>query len=272
MLYLSFEKDSLEDSCGAQEPATCARYRRKHIMRAYEKLASIAALGAAIAFLFPAAPVRALAASYGAATERAAIVSTILHHWYFKGDPRIPPPRISRVGIAGHFAVAMVRTEIEGAPFHGEFLLERFPFGWQTLDIASYHFLTLNVCDLTAHDISPQTVRLLSERIGIAFVGNAHHCPSPGTYADRGAPTSVLAIRKISYQGAVQSVRAVGNWGLASWYGGGGGDAIYERKHARWVEISGGGGSACPRDLVHFYHMPLQTAKILLRGLVSGCK
>ncbi len=272
MLYLSFEKDSLEDSCSAEESCTIQGYRWALIMKAYKNFAVNAAFGAAIATLFATAPVRALAASYGAATERAAIVNTILHHWYFKGDPRIPPPRISRVGIAGHFAVAMVRIEIEGAPYHGEFLLERFPFGWQTLEIAAYHFLTLNVCDLTAHDISPPTVRLLSERIGIAFAGNAHHCPSPGTYADRGAPTSVLAIRKITYQGAVQSVRAVGNWGLASWYGAGGGDAIYERKHARWVEISGGGGSACPRDLVDLYHMPLQTAKILLRGLVSGCK
>ena len=275
--YLCFRKESLEDSCSTQESAAIQGYSLRRIMETYKNFAVTAAFGAALALLaLLAPPAKAGAVPNGESHERAAIVSTILHrwyhHWYFKGDPRISPPRISRVGIAGNFAVAMVRLELDGAHYHGEFLLERFPFGWQTLEIASYHRLALSVCDLKAHDISPQTVRLLSERIGIAFEGNARYCPPPGTYADRGAPTSVLAIRKISHQGAVQSVRAVGNWGIAFWYGGGGGEAIYERKHARWVEISGGGGSACPQDLVDLYHMPLQTARSLLRGLVSGCK
>ena len=241
-------------------------------MRAYEKLASIAALGAAIAFLFAAAPVRALAYPQGEAKERAAIVRTIVRHWYIKSIPGYPFPRISRIGIAGNFAIAMVRMEIEGAPYHGEFLLERFPFGWQTLEIATDNHARLHACFLAAHNISPQVVHLLSERIGIAYAPKGRYCPPPGTYADSGAPASVLAIRKASHGGLVQSVRAVGKWGLRTWYGAGGGEAIYERKGSRWLEIAGGGGSSCPREFVHFYHMPLQTAKILLRGLVSGCK
>ena len=272
-IYLCLRKESLEDSCSAQESIAIQGYRWGHIMRVNKTFAVNAAFGAALALLaLLAPPAKVGAAPNRASHERAAIVSTILHHWYFKGDPRIPPPRISRVGIAGNFAVAMVRLELDGVHYHGEFLLERFPFGWQTLEIASYRRLALSVCDLKAHDISPQTVRLLSERIGIAFERNARYCPPRGTFADRGAWTSVLAIRKISHQGAVQSVRAVGNWGIAFWYGGGGGEAIYERKHARWVEISGGGGSSCPQNLVDLYHMPLQTARFLLKGLLSGCK
>ncbi len=241
-------------------------------METYKNFAVTAAFGVAIALLFPPAPVRALAYPQGEAKERAAIVSTIVRHWYVKSIPGYPFPRISRVGIAGNFAIAMVRTEIEGNPFHGEFLLERFPFGWQTLEIATDNHARLHACFLAAHNISPQIVHLLSERIGIAYAPKGRYCPPPGTYADSGPPASVLAIRKASRGGIVQSVRAVGKWGLRTWYGAGGGEAIYERKHARWVEISGGGGSACPRDLVDLYHMPLQTARSLLRGLVSGCK
>ncbi len=272
-IYLCLRKEPLEDSCNAQESIAIQGYRWGHIMRVNKTFAVNAAFGAALALLaLLAPPAKAGAAPNRASHERAAIVSTILHHWYVKEIPKYPIPRISRVGIAGNFAVAMVRTEVEGAPYHGEFLLERFPFGWQTLEIATDGHARLHACFLAAHNISPRIVRLLSERIGITYAPNGRYCPPPGTYADSGAPASILAIRKASHGGIVQSVRAAGQWGLRTWYGGGGGEAIYERKHARWVEISGGGGSSCPQDLVDLYHMPLQTARFLLKGLVSGCK
>ena len=271
VLHLCFKEDSRKDSCNAQVSATIDGYRCSCIMKSDSNFAVNAAFGTALALLVL-APATVSAFPQGETNERAAIVRDIVHHWYFKGDPQIPIPRISRVGIAGNFAIAMVRTEIEGAPYHGEFLLERFPFGWQTLEIATDGRMRLHACLLAAHNISPQIVRLLSERIGIAYAPKGRYCPPPGTYADSGPPESVLAIRKASHGSIVQSVRAIGNWGLRTWYGAGGGEAIYERKHARWGEISGGGGSSCPQDLVGLYHMPLRTARLLLRGLLSGCK
>ena len=230
-------------------------------------------IGFTFSLLFLAGLAKASAAPHASTGDRDAVVRSIVQHFYVKGVPGFPVPQVPRVAIAGNFAIAMVRTEIEGSRYYGEFLLERFPFGWQTLEIATDSRTALRTCDLAAHDIAPHIVRLLSARIGIAYAKNGAYCPAQGTLADRGAKKSVLAIRKAPHPGIVEeTVRAVGNWGLLSWYGGGGGEAIYKRTNAHWVEISGGGGSACPRDLVDLYHMPLSTARILLQGFDSGCK
>jgi len=229
-------------------------------------------IGFTFSLLFLAGSARAAAAPHASTGERDAVVRTIVQHFYVKGIPGFPVPRVVRVGIAENFAIALVRAEIEGSRYYGEFLLERFPFGWQTLEIATDRRTALRLCDFAAHDISPYIARLLSARIGIAYAKNGAYCPSQGTLADRGAKKSVLAIRKASHGGIVQSVRAVGKWGLRSWYGAGGGEAIYERRGGHWVMLSPGGGASCPTDLVDEFHMPLVTARSLLHGFDNFCK
>ena len=199
--------------------------------------------------------------------QQAAVRSEIL---------RVYPGSVARVGIAGNYAVALGDVIVESAHDRGEFLLERFPFGWQILESAP-DTGGVQSCVFRAHGIDTTLESRLQHLIGIDSAPNDRTCAIRGLQRDTGDLKDVVTVRQVMHRGRsiVPYVRVYRDYALAEWYGGGGGQAILRKHRSSWDLLSGGGGAACPSDLVTYLHMPLETARALLRGAyenIQACK
>ena len=124
-----------------------------------------------------------IAAPSSYASEQQAVRTSIVEHFSVHGIPHFPTPKVSQIGISGRYAVARMQTLIESSKYNGEVLLEHFPFGWQTLDIATDRRNALRPCDFTAHNISNKTAALLQSRAGIKSAPSDQYCQAAGFYA-----------------------------------------------------------------------------------------
>ncbi len=59
-------------------------------------------------------------------------------------------------------------------------------------------------------------------------------------------------------------IRVVGRWAAGTWINDGGGTALLKRTPSGWVVVTGGGGFACPQDLVTLFRVPPKIAVELL--------
>jgi hypothetical protein len=145
--------------------------------------------------------------------------------------------RIAGIESAGRFAVVRFSGALmEGDPaWHGDLLIERFPFGWQVVD-------TVEDACLRERGVTPAELAALAGR----YVP-ARRAPKDQPCADlvdRGPIADVVAVRNAvrSLGELIPYVRVSGDYALVEWTLPGGGQAFYGRRNGRWSRLGGGGG------------------------------
>jgi len=153
---------------------------------------------------------------------------------------------------------------VEGSDSPRQLLAERFPFGWQLLDISVDRIL--NTCQLRQRGVPASVVASFRSFVSVSRPGKALDCSL--NFADVGSAKDVAAIRlQLAPQNLLISpVRAIRGYALASWFGSGGGESFFKKMKTGWKWIGGGGGAAAVSDLVS-YGIPEPIAKDLLKGL-----
>ena len=167
---------------------------------------------------------------------------------------------IDKIAIAGAIAVARGHFRIEGQPFKSEILLERFPFGWQMIDLGRP---AIAPCQLAARNVDSAALKHFADAVGLA-PDTTDACRYPPE--DLGAPGDTVAVRALMapVKLFVPRVRAVGDYAIAEWYGGGGGQDLFAKRNGTWRRIGGGGGAFDSELLVKKYHVPAGIAIQLL--------
>ena len=163
--------------------------------------------------------------SYAATPERAAIQAV---------DFRLKKrPNVLRVNIVGSYAaVLMSGGMMEGAPVTAPILVQRFSFGWQTMDLLNFR------CSLSLHALGSQT----EERLMRGMPRPRDDRPCRGL-RDAGPQRDIETIRKLMRGPLVPDVVVSGDWAMGDWYGAGGGESLYQRRYGRWRLVAYGGGA-----------------------------
>ncbi len=136
---------------------------------------------------------------------------------------------------SGDYATVLVRGAIlEGSSIdNAAILVKRFPFGWQNLALLNER------CNLPELGVAP-SIRAALLR-GMPAPRGSADCGSH--QGDRGPTADVVAVRKIMRGPLTPTVRVVGDFAVGEWYGGGGGESVFERSGSTWKLILAGGGS-----------------------------
>jgi hypothetical protein len=149
-----------------------------------------------------------------------------------------------RTNAAGSYAV----VEIRGGDLEGQhndddaILLKHYGFGWQALDSLR------SACGRDAVLNMSTKVRKQLQRGIRPFP----HTPSRRVETrppDVGPSRDVEAVRSQMIAPFVPSAIVRGEYALASWYGAGGGKALFRRIEQKWRVVMGGGGSLQGMDL-----------------------
>ncbi len=165
--------------------------------------------------------------NYGATPEAAALTTF--------GAPQGTRIVIVRSNVVGRFAtVLMPAAIIAGSHASAPILFERFAFGWQALESLDFR------CRLDGHGISPAAQVAL-----IAGMPKPQDYPACGTgpNGDAGPRDDIVTIRLRERRFLIPSVRVFGDYALADWYAGGGGEHLYQRAGRAWHLIAGRGGA-----------------------------
>jgi hypothetical protein len=145
--------------------------------------------------------------------------------------------RIEGSEIAGRFAVVRFSGALmEGDPaWHGDLLIERFPFGWQVVD---------TVEDACLRERGATRAELAALEGQYVPARRAPHHQQCAELVDRGPSADVVAVRsEVRALGEViPYVRVSGDYALVEWTLPGGGEAFYGRRNGRWTRLGGGGG------------------------------
>jgi hypothetical protein len=154
-----------------------------------------------------------------------------LRAMYF--DPKHPAV-VERVNVAGAYASVLTKgARMEGDPVTFAILVERFSFGWQAVDALNCY------CNLKAHRLDKNAEDALMRRM-----------PKPKD--DRPCNETV---RRMMRGPLVPYVVVSGTWAMGEWYGGGGGDSLFEKRDGRWRLVEDGGG-AMGVDYMRRYGVP----------------
>ncbi|HXW77622.1 MAG TPA: hypothetical protein VEJ20_09440, partial [Candidatus Eremiobacteraceae bacterium] len=114
---------------------------------------------------------------------------------------------------------------------------------WQALEVLNFR------CGLEIHRLGPQTDSVLMRDMPVPIDDRPCH----GFSRDSGPGDQVEAVRRLMHGAGLKPwVVVVGDWALAAWYGGGGGEDQFERRGSKWVRVSGGGGEFGASDLRAF--------------------
>lgn len=148
--------------------------------------------------------------------------------------PEKGPPRIVRTNVVGTYATVLIAgAMMEGAVLDAPILVERFPFGWQALQV-------LNDGSLTCGRIGPTFERALMRGMPRPQIRPEIPC---GTWSkDVGPQADVLAVRMVARGPLIPAVHVSHGYALAEWYGAGGGQTIYRKANGAWTVVTGGGG------------------------------
>jgi hypothetical protein len=148
-------------------------------------------------------------------------------------DP-MRPPAVKRVNSVGAYATVLTSGgRIEGSPVTFAILVERFSFGWQALDILN------STCRLDAHRLG----RSADEALVHGMPKPRDDRPCGSLLNDAGPHGEVEAIRQMMRGPLVPSVVVSGDWAMAEWYGGGGGESLYRKRGGGWQLVEDGGGA-----------------------------
>lgn len=161
---------------------------------------------------------------------------------------------------------------VEGSRGRGQLLAERFPFGWQLLDI-SIDNEPFPACTLQQHGILGSELWALRPALtsSLKTATAKRDCArAPGSMRDMGPAQDVANVRKqiakLTGRWLVSPVHVVDGYAVAVMWGGGGREGFFKKSLAGWRYIGGGGGAADVGDLVA-YGIPKSIAKRLLRDL-----
>ena len=153
---------------------------------------------------------------------------------------------IVRTNVAARYAAVLSRGgRIEGDPVHAPILVERFPFGWQALEIVNFS------CRLEAHGLSSNEERTLMAAMPLPEDDR----PCKGVGKDSGPVRDIDAVRQLMRGPFVPFVVVSGNYALGNWYGAGGGQSLFRKADHRWRLMKEGGG-AMGVDLMQKYGVP----------------
>ena len=145
-----------------------------------------------------------------------------------------PPPVVVRVNIAGRYAAVLTRGGImEGSKVTDPILLEHFSFGWQPLEMLNFR------CRLDGHHLGFAT----NARLMRGMPRPIDDRPCKWTSQDAGPPADVEAVRRLMRGPLVPFVSVSHGWAMGQWYGGGGGQTLFQLRHGTWTFVAGGGGA-----------------------------
>jgi hypothetical protein len=170
--------------------------------------------------------------SFGATPETTAIGAMY-------ADPK-KPPVVRRVNVVSEYATVLTSGgRIEGRLNNDPILLKRFSFGWQPLDVLN------DVCVLKAQRLPSRVEDHLM--IGMPRLNKDRACGA--TRRDTGPTVEVEAVRRLMRGPFVPYVSVSGSWAMGEWYGGGGGESLYQKHNGRWRLVESGGGAMGVSDM-----------------------
>lgn len=150
----------------------------------------------------------------------------------------------------GDLAIVPVNVEIEGARTKRDMLLQRYPFGWQMIELGGPKLVP---CQLKARGADGAAVAFFAGSVGLGKDAS-EYCSAPSR--DVGASADVAAIRNAillrvlpKIHAMIPSVHVVDGYAVGAWYGAGGGEMIFAKRNGVWKQIGGGGGAYGPDDL-----------------------
>ena len=165
--------------------------------------------------------------------------------------------RLLSTRVAGRFAIVRFAGALmEGNPKWADGLvIERFPFGWQVVDI-------LRSACLGARGATRSEIAALgASNLPASRDGTGRPCSD---WTDRGPRADVVAVRSLNREPfTLPFVRAVGDYALLEWTLPGGGQRAAIRRAGQWRVVGGGGGAMNATDL-HSYGVPLREACVLI--------
>jgi hypothetical protein len=165
--------------------------------------------------------------------------------------------RLLSTRVAGRFAIVRFAGALmEGDPRWADSLvIERFPFGWQVVDILR------SACLGARGATRAEIAALEASNLSAYRDANGHPCSD---WADRGPHADVVAVRSVYREPfTVPFVRVVGDYALLDWTLPGGGQAAAIRRAGRW-RVVGSGGGAMNATTLHSYGVPLREACALI--------
>lgn len=207
------------------------------------QVATILALIAATAITVPPAHAAGERSNTGA-TPREAALRFLVPGRHF---------RVLSTRVAGDFAIVRFTGALmEGDPNWADgIVIERFPFGWQVVDILR------NACLGARGATRGQIIALGAANLPAYRDSDGHSCSNT---IDRGPRADVVAVRSMDRGGtAIPYVRTVANYALLDWAYPGGGQRAFIRRDGRWRSVGGGGG-AMNADALHGYGVPMRYA------------
>jgi hypothetical protein len=191
--------------------------------------------------------------------DRSSVSSTATG--FFPGGRGRAPVRLTRIATVGTFAVVSFQHgTLEATDFSGQILLQRFPFGWQAIDVSR----SLTTEDLEAHGVSASDASLLLNR---SVPEKGMHARASPCAADVGTRADVAAVRQLllyRQNEAILQVTIVSGFALAAWAGNGGGMDVLAERSGTWRDLAGGGGAVNAADLEKL-EIPAATAKRLIQ-------
>lgn len=164
--------------------------------------------------------------SYAATPQRAAVQIVS-----FEVKRRAIVRRVNRYG-----AYAAVLTEggsMEGSAVTAPILVEHFSFGWQPLDLLNFR------CRLEGHELGAKANAVLMRGMPAPLDDRA--CTEKDV--DVGPRSDVAAVRALMRGPLIPFVDVWRDWAYGDWYGGGGGGAIFHKRHGSWGLVRSGGGA-----------------------------
>jgi hypothetical protein len=161
--------------------------------------------------------------------------------------------RVLSTRVAGDFAIVRFAGALmEGDPnWTDGIVIERFPFGWQVVDI-------LRSACLGARGATRAQIAALGAA-NLPAYRDADGGPCSKTI-DRGPRADVVAVRSMDRGGsAIPYVRVAADYALLDWAYPGGGQRAAIRRAGRW-RIVGGGGGAMNAETLYGYGVPMRYA------------
>jgi hypothetical protein len=149
-------------------------------------------------------------------------------------------PVIVRINRVGEYATVLTRGgRMEGSFVREPILVERFSFGWQALDALNFE------CRLESHRLGAATNKALM--LGMPRPQDDRPCR--GYLTDAGPLDDIEAVRRSMPGPLTPYVVVAGHWAMGGWYGGGGGESLYQKRDGHWHLVESGGGAMGTADM-----------------------
>ncbi len=153
------------------------------------------------------------------------------------------PAIVRRANVVGRYAAVLTsRGMMEGSAISAPILVQHFSFGWQALDLLNFR------CRLESHRLGRRIDALLMG----GMPGPEDDRPCRAEPKDAGPTADVEALRRLMRGPLVPYVVASGNWAMGEWYGGGGGESLYQKRDGHWRLVRSGGGAMGVSDIRAF--------------------